>query len=174
MRLIIEVKNPTEELTAHILFHSSRGIFRLRSIWRKIPYPRQRRRSPIVFASNAKQSPGRVGFRKAYTFSLKSWDISLALNMTCFLFYVILNDSEESHRIIDGHILLTQVVGYFACAQYDVLFYPLSARGSKATISRLKALKKIDIIDKNYRYSRRPQVYFRRRLFAKKLFKNFY
>ena len=26
-----------------------------------------------------KQSPGRVGFRKAYTFSLKSWDISLAL-----------------------------------------------------------------------------------------------
>ena len=36
----------------------------------------------IVFASGAKQTPGRVGFRKAYTFSLKSWDISLALNMT--------------------------------------------------------------------------------------------
>ena len=36
--------------------------------------------------------------------------------------YVILNDSEESHRRTDRHILLTLVVGYFACAQYDVLF----------------------------------------------------
>ena len=133
----------------------------------------RRRKQITVFASNAKQTPGRVGFRKAYTFSLKSWDISLALNMTCFLFYVILNDSEESHGITDGHILLTQVVGYFACAQYDVLFYPLPARGSKATIPRLKALKKIDIIDKNYRYGRRRQAYCRRRLFAKKFFKNF-
>ena len=30
--------------------------------------------------------------------------------------------SEESHRRTDRHILLTLVVGYFACAQYDVLF----------------------------------------------------
>ena len=29
--------------------------------------------------------------------SLKSWDISLALNMTYFYFHVILNGSEESH-----------------------------------------------------------------------------
>ena len=52
-------------------------------------------------------------------FSLWLWDISHALNMTSFLFYVILNDSEESHRITDGHILFTLVVGYFADAQYD-------------------------------------------------------
>ena len=44
--------------------------------------------------------------------------------MTDFLFYVILNDSEESHRITDRHILLTLVVGYFAYAQYDVFFIP--------------------------------------------------
>ena len=42
----------------------------------------RRRKQITVFASNAKQSPGRVGYRKAYTFLLKSWDISLALNMT--------------------------------------------------------------------------------------------
>ena len=30
--ILNEVKNPAEELTVHILFHSSRGIFRLRSI----------------------------------------------------------------------------------------------------------------------------------------------
>ena len=34
----------------------------------------------FVFASVAKQSPGRVGFRRIYTFSLWSWDISLSLN----------------------------------------------------------------------------------------------
>ena len=39
--------------------------------------------------------------------------------MTYFL-HVILNDSEESHRRTDRHILLTLVVGYFAYAQYDV------------------------------------------------------
>ena len=39
-----------------------------------------------------------------------------------FLFYVILNDSEESHRRTDEHIILTLVVGYFADAQYDVFF----------------------------------------------------
>ena len=37
-----------------------------------------------VFASGAKQSPGRVNFRKVCTFSLKTWDISLTLNMTYF------------------------------------------------------------------------------------------
>ena len=40
--------------------------------------------------------------------------------MTYFFFYVILNDSEGSHRRSDRHILLTLVMGYFACAQYDV------------------------------------------------------
>ena len=32
MRRIIGVKDPTEELTVHILYHFDRGIFRLRSI----------------------------------------------------------------------------------------------------------------------------------------------
>ena len=40
--------------------------------------------------------------------------------MTYFFLHVILNDSEESHRRTDKHILLTLVVGYFAYAQYDV------------------------------------------------------
>ena len=36
--------------------------------------------------------------------------------------HVILNDSEGSHRRTDeAYTLLTLVVGYFACAQYDVL-----------------------------------------------------
>ena len=55
--------------------------------------------------------------------SLWSWDISLALNMTYFFFYVILNDSEESYRRTDGYIFLALVVGYFACAQYDDRFF---------------------------------------------------
>ncbi len=37
--------------------------------------------------------------------------------------HVILNDSEESHRTTDGYIFLTLVVGYFAYAQYDALFF---------------------------------------------------
>ena len=42
--------------------------------------------------------------------------------MTYFFFYVVLNDSEGSHRRTGGHIPFTLVVGYFAYAQYDVLF----------------------------------------------------
>ena len=44
--------------------------------------------------------------------------------------HVILNDSEESHRRTDGHILLAFSAGYFAYAQYDALFL-LSLRGTK-------------------------------------------
>ena len=75
--------------------------------------------------------------------SLWLWDISLTLNMTYFLSpivlpryacnplppkeeakpHVILNDSEGSHRRTDkAYTILTLVVGYFAYAQYDVLF----------------------------------------------------
>ena len=54
--------------------------------------------------------------------SLWSWDISLTLNMTYFFILRNSERSEESHRRPDGHILFTLVVGYFACAQYDVLF----------------------------------------------------
>ena len=39
------------------------------------------------------------------------------------------NPTEE----LTGHILFTLVVGYFACAQYDALFFYLSLRGSEAT-----------------------------------------
>ena len=63
--------------------------------------------------------------------------------MTCFFFYVILNDSEESHRVSEEYIFygkppsreiaslrsqrqyirfVDSSVGYFANAQYDVLF----------------------------------------------------
>ena len=51
----------------------------------------------IVFASGAKQSPGRV-----------------AKN------YVILNVVKNPTDELTVHIFLTKVVGYFACAQYDV------------------------------------------------------
>ena len=47
---------------------------------------------------------------------------SLAMTL---LFYLILNGSEESHRRTDGYMyFFTLVVGYFACAQYDLLFIP--------------------------------------------------
>ena len=49
------------------------------------------------------------------------WDISLTLDMTYF-FHVILNDSEESHDPSEKHVSPTFSVGYFAYAQYDVLF----------------------------------------------------
>ena len=51
------------------------------------------------------------------------WDISLTLNMTYFFILRHSERSEESHRRTDGHIPFTSVVGYFANAQYDVLFY---------------------------------------------------
>ena len=51
--------------------------------------------------------------------------------MTYFFLHVILNDSEESHRRTDRHILFTSVVGYFAFAQYDVLFLVVIAREAK-------------------------------------------
>ena len=38
--------------------------------------------------------------------------------------YAPYNRSEESHRRTDGYIFLALVVGYFANAQYDVLFIP--------------------------------------------------
>ena len=36
--------------------------------------------------------------------------------------YVILNEVKNPTDELTVHILLTKVVGYFACAQYDVLF----------------------------------------------------
>ena len=48
------------------------------------------------------------------------WDISLALNMTYFSLYVILNAVKNPTEELTGHLLFTLVVGYFANAQYDV------------------------------------------------------
>ena len=75
-----------------------------------------------------KQTPGRVVFRKAYTFSLWSWDISLTLNMTCF-FYCLCEEAKRRSKLpggwrSTGYVFRTLSVGYFACAQYDVLFNP--------------------------------------------------
>ena len=58
-------------------------------------------------------------------FSLKSWDISLALNMTYF-FYVILNGVKDPTEELPGIYFITLVVGYFACAQYDGTFFTSS------------------------------------------------
>ncbi|MDY3725207.1 MAG: hypothetical protein SO003_07590, partial [Candidatus Borkfalkiaceae bacterium] len=74
-----------------------------------IPYRRRCATSPeggsnfcfIVFASVAKQSPGREAKK-----------------------YVILNAVKNPTEELTGHILFTLVVGYFANAQYDVLFIP--------------------------------------------------
>ena len=56
------------------------------------------------------------------------------------LFYVILNDSEGSHRITDrADTLLTLVVGYFADAQYDVLFFTVFASVAKQSPGRVEA-----------------------------------
>ena len=62
-----------------------------------------------------------MNFRKVCTFSLNTWDISLTLNMTYF-FIRHSERSEESHNLSEEYILRTFSVGYFANAQYDVLF----------------------------------------------------
>ena len=65
------VKNPTEELTAHILFR---------------------------------------------------WDISLALNMTKKKSVIASRRRGNPLEKVWSIYFITLVVGYFACAQYDVLF----------------------------------------------------
>ena len=75
-------------------------------------------------AQRLRQSPGRVNFRKVCTFSLNTWDISLTLNMTYFFVFCHSERSEESHNLSEEYILRTFSVGYFANAQYDVLFAP--------------------------------------------------
>ena len=76
----------------------------------------------LVFASVAKQSPGRVVFRKVYSLSLWSWDISLALNMT-----LSLRGSKATAAIsreggfLQSIFFIALVVGYFAYAQYDIV-----------------------------------------------------
>ena len=56
-------------------------------------------------------------------FSLWSWDISLALNMTYFIICLcegVKRPRQSPGRVVFArHILLTLVVGYFAYAQYD-------------------------------------------------------
>ena len=73
-------------------------------------------------AQRLRQSPGRVNFRKVCTFSLKTWDISLTLNMTYSFILRHSERSEESHNLSEEYILRTFSVCFFACAQYDVFF----------------------------------------------------
>ena len=60
------------------------------------------------------------------------WDISLAFNMTYFL-YVILNDSEESHRISRRYMLFSLVVGYFATLNMTYFLYVILSMSSEQT-----------------------------------------
>ena len=83
-----------------------------------------------------KQSPGRVSFRKAYT-SLFGRGIFRCAQYDVLFLHVILNDSEESHRRTDKHILYHFGRGIFRCAQYDVkspivALPPLRLRGGRA------------------------------------------
>ena len=52
--------------------------------------------------------------------------------------HVILNDSEESHNLSEEYILRTFSVGYFADAQFDVLFLLVFASVAKQTPGRVK------------------------------------
>ena len=65
----------------------------------------------LVFASVAKQTPGRVVFRKVYALSPRSWDISLTLNMT---------RKEKTGYFAALNMTRKEKTGYFAYAQYDV------------------------------------------------------
>ena len=72
--ILNEVKNPTEELTVHILLTKVVGYFADAQYDVKIPYrhfvplpPKEEAR--FVFASNAKQSPGRVNYHTIYPLS---------------------------------------------------------------------------------------------------------
>ena len=88
----------------------------------------------IVFASGAKQSPGRVAKKirhserseeshrrtDGYTFLALVVGYFAALNMTYF-FIRHSERSEESHRRTDGYMyFFTLVVGYFAIAQFNI------------------------------------------------------
>ena len=114
------MKDPTEELTVHIL--SSLWSWDI-SLALNMTYF-----FFYVILNDSEGSHRRTD--GAYTLSLWSWDISLALNMTYF-FLRHSERSEESHRRTDGYIFLALVVRYFANAQYDVLFY-LSLRGKRS------------------------------------------
>ena len=74
-----------------------------------------------VFASGAKQSPGRVEVYEVYVAYFFSGIAAPAARNDVPFLRVILNDSEESHRRTDGYMyFFTLVVRYFADAQYDV------------------------------------------------------
>ena len=149
MRLILEVKNPTDELT---------GIYF--SLWSwDISLTLNMTYFFILRHSERSEESHRVSKRRMYC-SLFRWDILLTLNMTYFyplssalptlrlrggrapfiaiatippfqrgnlprrrkrvLFSVILNEVKNPTEELTIHIPLTLVVGYFADAQYDV------------------------------------------------------
>ena len=74
-------------------------------------------RRSVATAANSREG----GFLQSTYSVLTRWDISLTLNMTYF-FIRHSERSEESHNLSEEYILCTFSVGYFANAQYDVLF----------------------------------------------------
>ena len=91
--------------------------FLLRGKWHEVPIG-----DKSVSLPQTRQSPGRVVFRKVYSLSLWSWDISLTLNMT-----LSLRGSKATAAISreggfpQSIFFIALVVGYFACAQYDIV-----------------------------------------------------
>ena len=62
--------------------------------------------------SVAKQTPGRVAFRKVYTLPLWWWDISLTLNMTYF--FICLCEGSEATKQSPGMVVVYGVyAAYF-------------------------------------------------------------
>ena len=57
------------------------------------------------------------------------------------------NRSEESHRRTDRHILFTSVVGYFAYAQYDVLFLVVIAKERSDCGNPLEKARSVYFVD---------------------------
>ena len=71
------MKNPTEKVRKYMLYLLSRGIFRCAQYDVLFLY---------VILNDSEESHRKS--EEVYALSLKSWDISLALNMTYFLFVI--------------------------------------------------------------------------------------
>ena len=89
MRLIIGEKNPTEELTTHMFFTLVVGYFVCAQYDVKSPIGGVAATSPeggskICLCERSEAISREGEFPQSIYFSLWSWDISLALNMTCF------------------------------------------------------------------------------------------
>ena len=83
------------------------------------------------------------GFPQSMNSALVRWDISLTLNMTYFSLYVILNAVKNPTEELTSIYFITLFVGYFADAQYDVLFkiYLTKASATFNPVALSKPLK---------------------------------